>query len=69
MSIHDPYTAMYERGFAYGHSDVKTDTMVFTFKSEKFEFPTTKAFEIVRWNGYFYEANIEDVRRLEAEQT
>ena len=61
------FEALYERGMAYGHSDVKTDTMIFTFKGEKFEFPCAKGLQVARYNGYFYEAKIEDLRRLEAE--
>lgn len=64
---HEPFAALYERGMAYGHSDIKTDTMTFTFKGEKFTFPTSKAWPFAKYNGYFYEANIDDLRKLEAE--
>ena len=63
----EPFEALYARGMAYGHSDVKTDTMHFTFKGEKFSFPTMKAWPFAKYNGYFYEASINDLRKLEAE--
>ena len=69
MSGYDPHEALYERGIAYGKSDIKRDTMIFSFKGEKFEFPTRKAWPIAHYNGYFYEAKIDDLRRLEAELT
>ncbi len=63
----DPYSALYERGVAVGSSDVQKDAMVFRFRDEVFEFPTLKAFHLARWNGYFYEASVDDIRKLEAE--
>lgn len=64
---YDPFEALYERGIAYGATDIRTDSMIFTFKGEKFEFPTIKAHPIARYNGYFYEAPIDALRKLEAE--
>ena len=58
----DPFTGVYERGAAVGHSDVKNDTMVFRFKGEVFELPSAKALEVAEWTGYFYEAPIERLR-------
>ena len=63
----DGFSGLYDRGIAYGTSDIRTDTMIFTFRGEKFEFPTTAVFPYVRFNGYFYEAQIDDLRKLEAE--
>jgi hypothetical protein len=64
---HDPYAALYDRGIAPGQSHVKTDTMTFRFRDETFEFPTLKVHPFTYWNGYFYEARIDDLRKLEAE--
>ena len=58
---------VYERGIAVGESDIKNDAMVFRFRDEKFKFPAVKAHAIARYNGYWYEAPIDEVRRLEAE--
>jgi hypothetical protein len=41
--------------------------MNFRFKNEFFTLPTSKALEVASWNGYFYEAPIDDLRKLEAE--
>jgi hypothetical protein len=66
--VSDPYAGVYERGIAVGHSDVKSDTMVFRFRDEKFELPSIDAMRVARYNGYFYEAHIDDLRRLETEK-
>ena len=58
---------IYDRGIAHGTSDIRTDTMHFIYRGEKFEFPTMVVFPYVRFNGYFYEAQIDDLRKLEAE--
>ena len=67
MSEFDAFSALYERGVAYGASNIKTDTMIFKFKGQKFEFPTVKVHALTYFNGYFYEAKIDDLRRLERE--
>lgn len=59
------YDALYERGIAVGHSDIKTDTMSFTFRDENFTFPTIKAYPLAQYNGYFYVAPIDKLRELE----
>ena len=63
----DPYTALYERGTAVGFSDVKTDSVAFRFRDEQFQFPSGRVFPYMKWNGYFYEADINELRKLEAE--
>ena len=60
------FDAVYARGIAVGHSDVKTDTITFRFRNETFTFPIAAAHEVARYNGYFYEASIDDIRKLEA---
>ena len=67
MSEFDPYSEVYKRGIAVGHSDVRTDTIMYRFKGETFTFPTSVAWPFGRYNGYFYEAAIDDLRKLEAE--
>ena len=59
--------AIFERGFAVGSPNVKDDTMSFRFREEVFEFPTLEVHRFAKWNGYWYEARIEDLRKLKAE--
>lgn len=66
---HEPFSSLYEHGFAYGASDIKTDTMIFSFKGEKFELPTSVVHPYTVYNGYFYEIPIDKLRELEREQT
>lgn len=61
------HATVHERGIATGHSDVRTDTMTFRFKGETFTLPSLQAIRVAWWNGYFYEARIDDIRKLEAE--
>ncbi len=65
----DPHAALYDTGRAYGTADIKSDTMTFRYREELFTFPTLRVFGVAYWNGYFYEADIEDLRRLEAAGT
>ena len=64
---HNIHEAVHERGIATGRSNVRTDTMTFWFKGEEFTLPSLQAFRVAWWNGYFYEARIDDIRKLEAE--
>ena len=64
---HEPYAALYDRGVAVGWSDIKTDSMHFEFKGEKFTFSTRRANPVATWNGYFYVAPIDKLRELERE--
>lgn len=61
------FEGVYERGIAVGESDIKRDVLVFRFRGETFEFPMVKAVQVAKYNGYFYEAPIDELRRLEAE--
>lgn len=67
MTPHEPFAALYERGFAYGWS--KGGTMFFQFKGEKFELPVSVAHPHAAYNGYFHEIPIDKLRELEREQT
>lgn len=64
---HDIHATVYEAGIAVGRSDARTDTMTFRFKDETFTFPASVVWPFARYNGYFYEASIDDIRKLEAE--
>ena len=58
----------YDDGLAVGFSNIKNDTMHFRFRDEIFEVPTTAVVQHAKWNGYWYEIGIDDLRRIEAEQ-
>lgn len=64
---HEPFAALYERGFAYGCS--RDGTMFFQFKGEKFELPMSVVGHYAPYNGYFHEIPIDKLRELEREQT
>ena len=63
----EQFGALYDKGLAVGHSCIRDDTINFEFRGEKFTFPTVQAHPIVTFNGYFFVAKIDDVRKLEAE--
>jgi hypothetical protein len=62
-----PFKEVYDRGVAIGHSNITTDAILFRFKDEWFDIPSSKALSVAQWNGYFYEAPIDALRKLEAE--
>jgi hypothetical protein len=65
----DSFLGVYDRGYAVGESNIKTDTMRFRFRDETFEFPASAVIpDIATYNGYFYEARVEDLRRLRAKR-
>jgi hypothetical protein len=59
-----PMEDLYERGIAIGCADIRTDTVTFKYFNEEFTFPTMRAAGIMKYTGYWYEADIEDVRKL-----
>lgn len=64
----EPFSELYDAGIAVGDSDIRTDTITFHFKKEKFHFPTIAVIpHIATFNGYFYEADIDALRKLERE--
>ena len=65
--MNDAFASVYERGFAVGHSDIRRDAIVLQYKDEIFDLPTSVALRVARWNGYWYEAPIEQLRKLDAE--
>ena len=59
--------AVYDRGFAIGVSDITNDRMNFRFRDEIFEMPAISVIKHAKFNGYWYEIAIDDLRRIEAE--
>ena len=66
---YDPLSGIWKLGRAYGHSNIKDDSMSFIYLGETFTFPAMRVAPLVRWNGSFYEADVDDLRKLEAEMT
>ena len=64
MRRFNPDAALNAQGIAAGYSNIKTDTIDFFYEEEKFSIPTIRAMEVAKWNGYFYAAKIDDVRKL-----
>ena len=67
MSDPDPYAALYARGIAVGHSEIRTDSLEFAFRTERFTVPTMCAYgpdAIANYNGLFYTARVDDLRKL-----
>lgn len=64
----DSFASVYEKGHAVGHSNVRDDTMTFRYREEVFDLPTRLLHGISKWNGLFYEAKVDDLRRVEREQ-
>ena len=58
---------VYDEGIAVGCSNIKSETMSFRFRDEVFDIPTTEAVRWAKWNGYWYEIAIDDLRRIESE--
>ena len=63
----EPHAALHDRGLAVGCADITRDEMHFWFHDEKFDFPTIAVHGIATFNGYFYTAPIDALRKLEAE--
>ena len=59
--------AVYDRGYAVGMSDITNDFINFRFRDEIFEIPALMVMKFTKWNGYWYEIGIDDLRRIEAE--
>ena len=53
-----------KKGIAVGMADIVNDEMTFRYKDEFFTFSCVDAIDIARYNGYWYEARIEKVRKL-----
>ena len=64
----DPFEGVFKRGIALGHADVRNDEMTFRFRKELFTFPTLACWHVARYNGYFYEAKVTELRKLAKEK-
>lgn len=53
-----------KKGLALGRSDIKNDTVDFRFRDEVFTFSTREVAHIVQCNGSFYEAKVDELRKL-----
>ena len=53
------------KGCALGRPDIKTDTIDFVYKDEKFNFPAFDVMEFCKPNGTFYTAPVKKLRELE----
>lgn len=60
----NPHKALNEKGIAVGHSDIRYDVIHFRFGDEKFSISTQRSAGIMEWNGYFYTAKVEALRKL-----
>lgn len=50
---------------AFGQPQIKTDTIVFRWKEEVYEFPCAEVVpDHATYNGYFYEAKVSSLRKL-----
>ena len=61
----DPHASVYAKGFAVGSPNIRDDTMTFRFEDETYTVPMLKLpppSEL--FNGYFYEIQIEKLRKL-----
>ena len=66
----DQFAALYERGMAVGQSDIKSDTITFTYRDEEFMFPTFNVYQFVEWTGLgFYVCPVDKLREVEREAT
>lgn len=59
-----PDEGIYKRGLAIGETNIRTDTMTFRFRDEVYEFPLGEALTVAKYNGYWYEARVKNVRKL-----
>ena len=59
------YSAFYKRGLAVGQSNIYKDIMEFRFKDEVFVFPTFAVWDVTRWNGKVFEADVKALRKIQ----
>ena len=64
MSEFVQHAALHEQGIATGIASIREDAVHFTFYDEHFTLPTVAALGIARFNGYFYVAKVDDLRRF-----
>ena len=62
---YDHLEGIYKRGLAFGEADIHNDEMTFRFRNELYTFPSMVVYPgIAKYNGYFYEAKVSDLRQL-----
>ena len=60
------FEELYDQNIAVGHSNVRNDSIDFRWRKKTWSFPARFVIpEIAIYNGYFYEAKIADLKRLE----
>ncbi len=52
------------RGLAVGQSDIRNDAIDFTYREEKYTFPTIRVAQLCVTDGSFYLAKVEALRKL-----
>ena len=65
----DQFSSLYDKGFAVGLSNIKNDTITFTYRDEEFRFPTFNVYKIVEWRHGFYVCPVDKLREVEREAT
>ena len=66
----DQFSSLYDKGFAVGLSNIKNDTITFTYRDEEFMFPTFNVYPYVEWTGLgFYICPVDKLREVEREAT
>lgn len=55
------------RGLAVGQTDIRNDAIDFTYRDEKFTFPTMRVYQHCVPNGSFYLAKVKVLRKLAAQ--
>lgn len=56
-----------KRGYAVGESDIRTDSIYFTYRDERFTFPTMRVALHIKPAGSFYLAKVKVLRKLAAQ--
>lgn len=60
----EQFAALYDDGIAVGSANIHDDSMTFRFRDEVFNFPLLRVHPIMKYNGYFYEAPVDALRKL-----
>ena len=64
MAAPDPLEGLFKRGLAVGEADQQRDEMTFRYRKEIFTFPTINCLHVTKYNGYFYQAKVSELRKL-----
>ena len=60
----DFMSRQWKRGLAVGQPDIRSDSIYFSYKDEKFNFPALQVIGICKQNGSFYTAKVKKLREL-----